>query len=147
MYPLVELLPEYTNFLRFIMQAPSNQPLADIMWNLDDEHGSGSRRLARHLLDAMDHLPLAIRVSRLRAGFQLLLQAVSTYATQQQDGVEGLLPSEVFYADMINAVTAFLLAERARDRDHGGRRGRGSVDSVGDEHVVFALVRHGGDER
>ena len=110
-YPLVELLPEYTNFMRFIMQAPANQPLADIMWNLDDDHGSGGRRLARHLLDAMGQLPLAIRVSRLRAGFRLLLQSVSSHATQQQDGVEGLLPSEVFYADMINAVTAFLLAE------------------------------------
>src|SRR3954447_23089932 len=110
-YPLVELLREYTNFMRFVMQAPTNQPLADIMWTLDDAYGSGSRRLARHLVDAMDQLPLAIRVGRLRAGFQLLLQTVSAHATQLQDGGEGLLPGEVYYADMINAVTAFLLAE------------------------------------
>jgi hypothetical protein len=110
-YPLVEELPGYANFLRFVHQMHVNEQFADIMWNLDDEHGSGSRRLGRHLLEAMDPLPLAVRVNRLRLGFQLLLHAVSTYATQQQDGVEGLLPSEVFYADMIGAVSAFLLAD------------------------------------
>jgi hypothetical protein len=110
-YPLVEEMPEYANFLRFVHQVHVNEQLADIMWNLDDEHGSGGRRLGRHLLEAMEPLPLAVRVNRLRMGFQLLLQAVSTFVTQQQDGVEGLLPSEVFYADMIGAVSAFLLAE------------------------------------
>ena len=110
-YPLVEELPDYANFLRFVHQVHVNEQLADILWNLDDEYGSGSRRLARHLLEAMDPLPLAVRVNRLRMGFQLLLQAVSTFVTQQQDGVEGLLPSEVFYADMIGAVSAFLLAD------------------------------------
>jgi len=110
LYPLVEHLPEYASFLRFANQAHANQQLADIMWNLDDEHGSSGRRVARHLLGSMGDLPLAVKVNRIRLGFQLLLQAVSSHVTQVQDGVEGLLPSEVFYADIINAVTAFLLA-------------------------------------
>lgn len=110
-YPLVEQLPDYANFLRFVNQAHANQQLSDIMWNLDDDHGSGTRRLGRLLLDAMGDVPLAVKVNRLQIGFQLLLQAISAQVTKVQDGVEGLLPNEVFYADMINAVTAFLLAE------------------------------------
>ncbi len=109
-YPLVEQLPEYANFLRFMRQAHANQQLADIMWNLDDEHGSGTRRLGRLLLDAMGDVPLAVKVNRMQAAFELLLQMMTDYVTKDEAGVEGLLPSEVFYADMINAVTAFLLA-------------------------------------
>lgn len=111
LYPLVEYLPGYANFLRFINQAHANQQLADIVWNLDDEHGSGGRRVGRLLLDAMGDRPLAVKVNRLQAGFQLLLQAVAGYVTRSEAGDEGLLPSEVYYADLINAVTAFLLAD------------------------------------
>jgi AcrR family transcriptional regulator len=110
-YPLVEHLPEYANFLRFINQAHANQQLADIMWNLDDEHGSSGRRLGRLLLEAMGDRPLAIKITRLQSGLQLLLQGITVHVTRSEAGDEGLLPSEVFYADLINACTAFLLAE------------------------------------
>jgi AcrR family transcriptional regulator len=110
-YPLVEQLPEYENFMRFISQALANEQLAEIMWNLDDERGSSVRRLGRLLLEAMGDRPLAIKVNRLQSAFQLLLQSITTHLTRTAAGDEGLLPSEVYYADMINAVSAFLLAE------------------------------------
>jgi AcrR family transcriptional regulator len=110
-YPLVEHLPEYSNFLRFINQAHANQQLADIMWDLDDEHGSSNRRLGALLLEAMGDRPLAIKVTRLQSALQLLLQAITLHVSRSEAGEEGLLPSEVFYADLINSVSAFLLAE------------------------------------
>ncbi|MFN8027151.1 MAG: helix-turn-helix domain-containing protein [Acidimicrobiia bacterium] len=109
-YPLVEQLPEYANFLRFMDQAHANHELSDIMWTLDDEHGSANRRMGRYLLDVMGDAPLAIKVNRLQIGFQLLLQALAMQVTKEQSGDEGILPNEVFYADMINAVSAFLMA-------------------------------------
>jgi AcrR family transcriptional regulator len=110
-YPLVEHLPEYSNFLRFINQAHANQQLADIVWDLDDEHGSSNRRLGALLLEAMGDRPLAIKITRLQSALQLLLQAITLHVTRSEAGEEGLLPSEVFYADLINSVSAFLLAE------------------------------------
>jgi AcrR family transcriptional regulator len=109
-YPLVGQLPEARNFIRFLNQVHAHSQLADIFWNLDDVHGSSGRRIARHLFDLLDALPVDVRVSRVRVAFQGLLGAISSQVTQEENDVEGLLPNDVFFADVINATTAFLQA-------------------------------------
>ena len=134
--PLLELMPEYRNFVRFLSRAMVHGQMADLMASVVPSHATGSRRLVRCLLDALGDLPLAVRYTRIALTFDFLLHATSDYITSIEIADGPALVDDPFFVDLLDGMTAYVLAPIS------GASATGSVAQNGDSPYAESVRRY-----
>lgn len=128
--PLLELMPEYRNFVRFLSRAMVHGQMADLMATMVPSHATGSRRLVQCLLAALQDLPMSVRYTRIALTFDFLLHATSDYITSIEIADGAALVDDPFFVDLLDGMTAYVLAPTSATAT--------GVSATGDGDTLYA---------